>query len=77
MHAKETCLSPQDLQGTYFAALARIGGTDSSKRQTPIFPREPAVTEEQSIQVAAKALATLWKITKPVEIGYTVYSLRE
>jgi hypothetical protein len=49
----------------YFAALARIGGTGSSKRQTPIFPREPAVTEEQSIQVAAKALATLWNIAKP------------
>jgi hypothetical protein len=58
-------LSPQDLQGKYLAALARIGVTDTSKRQTPIFQREPAITKEQSIQDAAKALAALWKITKP------------
>ena len=64
-HAKETCLNPQDLQGKYLAALARIGGTDSSNRQTPIFRREPAITEEQSVQDAAKALAALWKIAKP------------
>jgi hypothetical protein len=57
-------LSPQDLQTKYLAALARIGGTDTSKRQTPIFQRQPAITQEQTIQDAAKALAALWKVTK-------------
>jgi hypothetical protein len=46
------------------AALERIGGTDTSKRQTPIFQRQPAITEERTIQDAAKALAALWKLTK-------------
>ena len=51
------------------AALSRIaGGTtgETTKRQTPIFQREPAITEKQSIQDAANALATLWKIVKPL-----------
>jgi hypothetical protein len=50
------------------AALSRIaGGTtgETTKRQTPIFQREPAITEKQSIQDAANALAALWKIVKP------------
>jgi hypothetical protein len=46
------------------AALERIGGTDTSKRQTPIFQRQPAITEERTIQDAARALAALWKLTK-------------
>ena len=48
-------------------ALARIAGastTGAPKRQTPIFQRESAITEKQSIQDAAKALAALWKIVK-------------
>jgi hypothetical protein len=57
-------LSPQDLQTKYLAALARIGAKDTSKRQTPIFQRQPAITEEQTIQDAANALAALWKVTK-------------
>jgi hypothetical protein len=62
-YLKETFLSPEDLQGKYSAALARVIKRGGSKRQTPIFQREPA-TEKQSIQDAAKALAALWKIAK-------------
>jgi hypothetical protein len=61
-------LSPQDLQGRYLAALSRIGGAPTkhtAKKHTPIFQREPVITEKQSIQHAADALAALWKITKP------------
>ena len=50
------------------AALARIAGgpmTGTTKKQAPIFQREPAITEKQSIQDAANALAALWKILKP------------
>jgi hypothetical protein len=63
INVKETLLSPEDLQGKYSAALARVIKRGGSKRQTPIFQREPA-TEKQSIQDAAKALAALWKIAK-------------
>jgi len=50
------------------AALSKIAGapmTSTAKRQTPIFLREPAITQKQSIQDAANALAALWKIVKP------------
>jgi hypothetical protein len=60
-------LSTQELQGRYVAALARIAGapmTGTPKRQTPIFQREPAISEKQSIQDAANALAALWNIVK-------------
>jgi hypothetical protein len=60
-------LSHQELQGRYVAALARIAGiraTGTPKRKTPIFLREPEMTEQQSIQEAANALAALWKIAK-------------
>lgn len=38
--------------------------TGTAKKQTPIFQREP-ITEKQSIQDAANALAALWKIVEP------------
>jgi hypothetical protein len=38
---------------------------DTANKQTPIFQREPAITEKQSIQDAANDLAALWKIAKP------------
>jgi len=62
-------LSPQDLQGRYTAALSRIAGTpisETAKKHTPIFQRDPVVTEKQAIQDAADALSHLWKIR---EIG--------
>jgi hypothetical protein len=60
-------LSTQELQGRYVDALARIAGapvTGTAKRQTPICQREPAISEKQSIQDAANALAALWNIVK-------------
>jgi len=60
-------LSPQDLQARYAAALSRIGGAptkDTAKKHTPIFKRQPAITETQSIQDAANALAAIWKVPK-------------
>jgi hypothetical protein len=60
-------LSPQDLQARYAAALSKIGGEprkDTTKKHTPIFQRQPAITETESIQDAANALAAIWKITK-------------
>jgi len=60
-------LSHQELQGRYIAALSRIAGapiTDAAKKNTPIFQRESAITEKQSIQDAANALAALWKLVK-------------
>jgi hypothetical protein len=50
------------------AALSKIGGTQKAatdKRRTPIYQRELANTEKESIQAAANALAALWKIAKP------------
>jgi hypothetical protein len=61
-------LSPRELQQRYITALSRIAGSpmpDTVKKQTPIFQREPAITEKQSIQDAANDLAALWKIAKP------------
>jgi hypothetical protein len=58
-------LSSQELQGRYVAALAKIARgpkSGSPKRQTPIFQREPAITEKQLIQDAADALAALWNL---------------
>jgi len=37
----------------------------TAKKHMPIFQREPAITEKQSIQDAADALSALWKIDKP------------
>jgi hypothetical protein len=52
------------------AALSRIAGGPTSattKRGKPIFQREPAIPEKQSIQDAANALAALWKIREPIK----------
>jgi len=60
-------LNSQELQGKYLAAVKRITSPTkfgTEKRRTPIFQREPAVTEKQSIEDAATALAALWKIVK-------------
>jgi hypothetical protein len=60
-------LSPQDLQARYAAALSRIGGgttKESAKKHTPIFKRQPAMTQTESIQDAANALAAIWKVAK-------------
>jgi hypothetical protein len=64
---KENRLSPQELQGRYAAALSRIGGAptkDTAKKHTPIFKRQPSITETESIQDAANALAAIWKVAK-------------
>jgi hypothetical protein len=55
------------LEGKYKAALSRIGAQTSgnAKRHTPIFQREPAISEKQAIQDAANALAAIWKIGEP------------
>jgi hypothetical protein len=61
-------LSPRELEGKYKAALSRIAGAQTSgnaKRHTPIFQREPAISEKQAIQDAANALAAIWKIGEP------------
>ena len=63
-------MSPENLQGRYMAALSRIAGEPTSgatKRHTPIFQRDPANTEKQSIQDAANALAALWKVRAPIK----------
>jgi hypothetical protein len=55
------------LEGRYLAALSRIGGAptkDTVKKHMPIFQRERLITEKESIQDAADALAALWKIAK-------------
>ena len=60
-------LSPQDLQARYAAALSRIGGApseDRAKKHMPIFKRQPATTQTESIQEAANALAAIWKVAK-------------
>jgi hypothetical protein len=52
------------------AALSRIAGEPTSgatKRHTPIFQRDAANTEKQSIQDAANALAALWKVRAPIK----------
>jgi len=52
------------------AALSRIAGapvSESAKRGKPIFQRETAIPEKQSIQDAANALAALWKIREPIK----------
>jgi hypothetical protein len=64
---KENRLSPQDLQARYAAALSRIGGAptkDTAKKHTPIFKRQPAITETESIQDATNALAAIWKLAR-------------
>jgi hypothetical protein len=63
-------LSPRELQLKYMSALSRITGAPAdadAKRQTPIFQREPAVTEKELIQNAANALAALWKLRDPIK----------
>jgi hypothetical protein len=60
-------LNSQELQGKYLAAVRRITACSrpkNEKRFTPIFQRQNAVTEKQSIEDAAIALAALWKIVK-------------
>jgi hypothetical protein len=60
-------LNSQELQGKYLAAVQRITAPSHSgteKKHMPIFKREPAVNEKQSIADAATALAALWKIAK-------------
>lgn len=60
-------MNSQELQGKYLAALTRITASSSpkaEKRVTPIFQRHAAVTEKQSVEDAATALAALWKIVK-------------
>jgi hypothetical protein len=61
-------LSPRELEGKYKAALSRIVGAQTSgnaKRHTPIFQREPVMSEKQAIRDAANALAAIWKIGEP------------
>jgi len=63
-------LSPRELQLKYMSALSRITGAPAdadAKRQTPIFQREPAVTEKELIQNAANALAALWRVRDPIK----------
>ncbi len=59
-------MSPRELQEKYQAALSKIAGakTGSAKKHQPIFQREPATTEKQSIQDAANALSALWKLER-------------
>jgi len=60
-------LSPRELQERYQAALSKIAGAKSgaAKKHLPIFQREPAATDKQSIQDAANALSALWKVERP------------
>ncbi len=61
-------LSTYDLEQRYVAALSKISRApkaSADKRRTPIYQRESATTERESIQAAANALAALWKIAKP------------
>jgi hypothetical protein len=60
-------LNSQELQRRFTAALSRVtedSMTSTAKRQQPIFNREPAMTEKQSLEDAANALAALWKTAK-------------
>jgi hypothetical protein len=60
-------MSPRELQEKYQAALSKIAGakiSGSAKKHQPIFQREPATTEKQSIQDAANALSALWKLQR-------------
>lgn len=60
-------LNSQELQGKYLAAVTRITAPSKlgiERRRAPIFQRDRVVNEKQSIQDAATALATLWKIAK-------------
>lgn len=61
-------MSHRELQERYQAALSSIAGakiSGAAKKHIPIFQREPAPTEKQSIQDAANALSALWKIDRP------------
>ncbi len=54
----------EDLQGRYTVALSQIPEAlppETAKRQSPIFTRQPKMTEQQAIQHAADALNALWK----------------
>lgn len=57
-------MTAHSLQGSFAAALARIGAADmtadKAKRHTPILQRDPAATREQALEHAASALRALW-----------------
>jgi hypothetical protein len=57
-------LSPRELQGQYQAALSKIAAeaTGTSERHSPIYQRQPVISEKQAIKDAATALTALWKI---------------
>jgi hypothetical protein len=57
-------MTAHNLQGSFAAALARIGAADmpadEAKRHIPILQRDPAATREQALENAASVLRTLW-----------------
>jgi len=57
-------MTAHNLQGSFAAALAKIGtadmSSDEAKRHTPISQRDPAATREQTLENAASVLRTLW-----------------